>query len=134
MIRNVERLHISENDLAKDLRSILQRVETGAEVIIERDAQPLAVIRPAEPLRRKISECIALLPGDSTATVDPDFARAAGASLLGLMLDSTVAVAGERQGKNSRQVLEYVALETGDDENCCFRCDSVRAHPWRCSR
>jgi predicted nucleic acid-binding protein len=31
------------------------------------------------------------------------------------MLDSTAAVAAERQGKNARQLLEAVALETGDD-------------------
>lgn len=68
-------LHISEADLAKDVRSVTQRVQTGAEVVIERDAQPVAVIRPPEPVRRKISECIALLPGDSTATIDADFAR-----------------------------------------------------------
>ena len=35
---------------------------------------------------------------------------------MGLMLDSTAAVAAERQGKNARQLLESVALETGDDE------------------
>jgi len=68
-------LHISAGDLAKDLSSILKRVETGAEIIIERDPRPLAVIRPAEPPRRKISECIALMPPNSTATIDPDFAK-----------------------------------------------------------
>jgi predicted nucleic acid-binding protein len=31
------------------------------------------------------------------------------------MLDSTAAVSAERQGKNARQLLESVALETGDD-------------------
>jgi len=31
------------------------------------------------------------------------------------MLDSTAAVAAERQGKNARQLLESVALQTGDD-------------------
>ena len=71
----MEPLHISEGDLAKDVRSILKRVETGTEVIVERDAHPVAVIRAAEPVRRNISECIALLPADSTATIDPDFAR-----------------------------------------------------------
>lgn len=71
----MEPLHISEGDLAKDIRSVLKRVETGSEVIIERDAQPVAVIRPAGPIRRKISECIALIPADSTATIDPDFAK-----------------------------------------------------------
>jgi len=36
---------------------------------------PLAVIHaPALPLRR-ISECIALLPENSTAVMDPDFAK-----------------------------------------------------------
>jgi antitoxin (DNA-binding transcriptional repressor) of toxin-antitoxin stability system len=73
MIAGMEPLHISEGDLAKDVRAILKQVETGAEVIVERNAQPVAVIRPAEPVRRKISECIALMPADSTATIDPDF-------------------------------------------------------------
>jgi predicted nucleic acid-binding protein len=31
------------------------------------------------------------------------------------MLDSTAVVAAEREGKNARQLLEAVALETGDD-------------------
>lgn len=31
------------------------------------------------------------------------------------MLDSTAAVAAEREGKNARQLLEAVALQTGDD-------------------
>lgn len=31
------------------------------------------------------------------------------------MLDSTAAVAAEREGKNARQLLESVVLETGDD-------------------
>lgn len=75
MIPGMEPLHITEGDLARDLPSILKRVETGAEIIIERDAQPVAVIRPAEPTRRKISECIAMMPPHSTATIDPDFAR-----------------------------------------------------------
>ena len=28
-----------------------------------------------DPVRRKISECILLMPADSTATIDPDFAK-----------------------------------------------------------
>jgi antitoxin (DNA-binding transcriptional repressor) of toxin-antitoxin stability system len=71
----MEPLHISEADLAKNIGAILQRVQTGGEVIVERNAQPLAVIRPAEPVRRKISECIAMLPANSTATIDSDFAK-----------------------------------------------------------
>ncbi len=68
-------VHISEADLVRDVRAILQRVQTGAGIIIERDAQPVAVIRSPVPPRRKISECIALLSADSSATIDPDFAE-----------------------------------------------------------
>ena len=35
---------------------------------------------------------------------------------MGLILDSTVAVDAERSGKNARQLLEDVALKTGDEE------------------
>src|SRR5471030_1473955 len=35
---------------------------------------------------------------------------------IGTDADSTAAVAAERQGKNARQLLESVALETGDEE------------------
>ena len=84
MIRCMEPLRISEGDLARDVQSILKRVETGGEVIVERDAQPVSVISPAEAVRRKISECIALMPVDSTATIDPDFARDVEAAIAAL--------------------------------------------------
>ena len=72
-------VHISEAELANDVRSILRRVETGTEVIIERDALPVAVIHAAAPVRRKISECIALakaheVESGEAPTLDPDFA------------------------------------------------------------
>lgn len=35
---------------------------------------------------------------------------------MGLILDSSAAVAAERQGNNPKQLLQAVALETGDDE------------------
>jgi antitoxin (DNA-binding transcriptional repressor) of toxin-antitoxin stability system len=66
---------ISDAELIKDVQAILQRVESGAEIIIERDAQPIAVLRSATPPHRTISECIAMLSDDSTATIDPDFAN-----------------------------------------------------------
>ena len=75
MLQGMEPLHITEGELENDIRATLRRVEAGAEVIIERDAQPVAVLRPAEPARRKISECLALMPAESTATIDADFAR-----------------------------------------------------------
>jgi len=50
-------------------------VRAGAEIVIESGKLPVAVIHAPVPPCRSISECIALLPEDSTATIDPDFAR-----------------------------------------------------------
>jgi antitoxin (DNA-binding transcriptional repressor) of toxin-antitoxin stability system len=68
-------LHISEAELARDLPAVLDRVQSGTEIVIERNARPVAVLRAAAPHRRKLSEILAALPEDSTATLDPDFAR-----------------------------------------------------------
>jgi antitoxin (DNA-binding transcriptional repressor) of toxin-antitoxin stability system len=73
-------VHISEAELARDVRSVLARVETGAEVVIERDSRPVAVLRAAAPVRRTISECIALAKAHEEETgqspvLDPDFAE-----------------------------------------------------------
>ena len=35
---------------------------------------------------------------------------------MGLILDSSAAVAAERQGKNAKQLLEAIALSGGDDD------------------
>ena len=72
-------LHVNEADAVHNLASILERVQAGAEVIIERDAQPLAVIRAAAPKRLTISECIALAEmheqqSGLSPVLDPDFA------------------------------------------------------------
>lgn len=67
-------LHITKAELARDLTSILDRVQSGTEIVIERNARPVAVLRAAEPRRRKLSEIIASLPEHSTATLDLDFA------------------------------------------------------------
>lgn len=73
MVKHV--IHIADAEAASDFAALLDRVRTGAEIVIEHDARPVAVLHAAEPVRRTISECIALLPEDSTATVDPDFAK-----------------------------------------------------------
>jgi len=44
-------------------------------IVIEKDTFRFAVLHPAEPVRRTITECIALLPEDSAATIDPEFAK-----------------------------------------------------------
>ena len=68
-------IHISEAEAASDFAALMARVRAGAEIVIENGKRPVAVLHAAEPVRRTISECIALLPEDSTATIDPDFAK-----------------------------------------------------------
>ena len=68
-------IHISEAEAASSFASLLARVRAGAEIVIEHNAQPVAVLRAPVLVRRTISECIALLPEDSTATIDADFAK-----------------------------------------------------------
>ncbi len=68
-------IHISEADAARDFAGLLSRVRAGAEVVIECGTLPVAVIHAPVPPRRSISECIALLPENSTAIMDADFAK-----------------------------------------------------------
>ena len=69
-------IHISEAEAAKDLHSLLARVRAGAEIVIERDAEAVAVIRPAEPQVRLLSESLRLAKErGSKSTLDGDFAR-----------------------------------------------------------
>ena len=70
-------IHISEAEAASNFADVLARVRAGAEVVIEseRGKLPVAVIHAPAPPRRTISECIALLPEDSTAIMDADFAK-----------------------------------------------------------
>jgi antitoxin (DNA-binding transcriptional repressor) of toxin-antitoxin stability system len=74
IIVNMATIHISEADASRDFAGLLARVRLGAEIVIENGASPVAVLRTAAPPRRSIEECIALLPVDSTATIDEDFA------------------------------------------------------------
>ena len=68
-------IHISEAEAASNFADVLARVRAGAEVVIESGTTPVAVIHAPAPPRRTISECIALLPEDSTAVMDADFAK-----------------------------------------------------------
>jgi antitoxin (DNA-binding transcriptional repressor) of toxin-antitoxin stability system len=73
-------IRVSDKEAASDFASLLARVREGAEVVIEHDAQPVAVVRPAEVFRgRFLSESIALAKAHAKElgyepTMDPDFA------------------------------------------------------------
>jgi antitoxin (DNA-binding transcriptional repressor) of toxin-antitoxin stability system len=68
-------IHISATEAARDFAELLARVRAGAEVVIEDGPLTVAVLHAPTPPRRSIEECIALLPEDSPATIDEDFAR-----------------------------------------------------------
>jgi antitoxin (DNA-binding transcriptional repressor) of toxin-antitoxin stability system len=72
-------VHISEAEAASNFADVLARVRAGIEVVIESGKLPVAVIHAPAPLRRTISECIALAKAHEEETgevpvLDPDFA------------------------------------------------------------
>jgi antitoxin (DNA-binding transcriptional repressor) of toxin-antitoxin stability system len=60
MFENMARVHITEDELARDTHTVLAKVQEGVEVIVEQDHRPVAVIKTPRGPGRKISECIAL--------------------------------------------------------------------------
>jgi antitoxin (DNA-binding transcriptional repressor) of toxin-antitoxin stability system len=73
-------IHISEAEAASDFASLLARARAGAAVVIENGECPVAVLHAADPVRRSISECIALAKAHEEESgkapvLDPDFAE-----------------------------------------------------------
>ena len=81
MIKDRMTVRITEAELVRNVLAVLQQVERGAEVIIEReDHRAVAVIKQPQPVGRKISECIALARAYEAKlgyapVPDADFAR-----------------------------------------------------------
>jgi antitoxin (DNA-binding transcriptional repressor) of toxin-antitoxin stability system len=76
MSKNI--IHMSEAEAAAtDIAALLKRVDEGAEIVIERESRPPAILR-SEDARpgRLLSESIALAEAHgSTVTLDGDFGR-----------------------------------------------------------
>jgi len=53
-------VHMSEADVARDLHTVLAKVQQGIEIVIEQDHRPAAVVRSPVATGRLLSECIAL--------------------------------------------------------------------------
>ena len=73
-------IRVSEAEAGREFRSLMAHVRAGAEVVIEHDTRPVAVLHAAEPVRRTISECIALAKAHEEETgkatiLDADFAE-----------------------------------------------------------
>jgi antitoxin (DNA-binding transcriptional repressor) of toxin-antitoxin stability system len=76
MIEAMGTLRITEAELARDIHAVLAKVRDGAEVIVEQDHRPVAVIRTPLAKGRLLSECIALAEArGSTVTLDEGFMK-----------------------------------------------------------
>ena len=77
---NNDVIHVSETEARDNFASLLNRVRAGAEVVIEDNSNPVAVLRPASPRPgRLLSESITLAEEHAeklgyTPTLDHDFA------------------------------------------------------------
>lgn len=68
-------VHVTEAELARDVRAVLAKVREGVEVVIEQDSLPVAVLKAPQIKGRQISEVIAALEASgANAVVDEDFA------------------------------------------------------------
>ncbi len=75
-------IHVSDAEAASDFGSLLKRVRAGAEIVIEHDAQPVAVIHPAVSAVRLLSESLRLArEHGSPAMLDRDFGADAEAAI-----------------------------------------------------
>ena len=80
-------LHITEAELARDVHTVLAKVEEGVEVIVERDLRPVAVIRTPLLKDSLQSENTALAEGPSAIASSDE----------GFMSDFEERVSGERE-------------------------------------
>jgi hypothetical protein len=76
-------IHIPEAEAARDFAAVMAHVDEGSEVIIERDANPFAVVRRATAQPGiLLSEAIALANAHGfSATIDDEFARDVAAAI-----------------------------------------------------
>jgi antitoxin (DNA-binding transcriptional repressor) of toxin-antitoxin stability system len=68
-------LRLTATQAARDFSRLLDLVEEGAEAVIERRQQAIAVMRPAEMTPRRASECLAVRLARPSVRPDPGFAR-----------------------------------------------------------
>jgi antitoxin (DNA-binding transcriptional repressor) of toxin-antitoxin stability system len=98
MIESMEHdvVHVSSAEAIRDIAAILERVERGAEVIVEKGERAVALIQPAPRPGRLLSECIALAKAHEektghAPTLDEGFAH-----------DLEEIIAGRRESLESR--------------------------------
>ena len=72
-------IHISKLDASGHFANLVAQLRAGEEIVIEDDSRPVALVHSAAPIRRSVSECIALAKAHEEETgqspvLDPDFA------------------------------------------------------------
>ncbi len=76
MIMDMATLRITEAELAGDIHGVLAKVQQGAEIVVEQDHRPVAVIRSPVPKGRLLSESIAMAEArGSKVTLDEGFMK-----------------------------------------------------------
>ncbi len=69
-------VHMSKAELANNFHEVLSKVQQGAEIVIEQNHRPVAVLKPSQPVGRMSTEVLADLKArGSNAVMDEGFAQ-----------------------------------------------------------
>ena len=68
-------IRITATEAARDFSRLLDRIAAGSEAVIERHAEPVAVLSPVTSAPRKLSECIAARLASPSVAPDDAFAQ-----------------------------------------------------------
>jgi antitoxin (DNA-binding transcriptional repressor) of toxin-antitoxin stability system len=76
MVEGMAALHVTEAELAGNLRGFPDQVRQGDEIVVEQENRPVAILKPVADAPRTMSEIIAAMEaGGTCGFVDEDFAR-----------------------------------------------------------
>ena len=75
IIREMATVHMTEAELVNNIADVIRQVRQGSEIVVEQGNRAVAVITPAKPAGRMISEVLADLKArGACAVMDDDFA------------------------------------------------------------
>ncbi len=60
MMEEMAQLHMTGAEVSGDFAAAMRRIGHGEEIVVDRNGQPVAIIRPVEPEPRTLSELIEL--------------------------------------------------------------------------
>jgi hypothetical protein len=72
---SMKQVRMTEAEVTNSFGAVLEKLQQGAEIVVEQDHRPVAIIRPPRRSGRPISACIASAkPSGSKVTLDGGFA------------------------------------------------------------